>query len=220
MLPIVAILAGILTTIVIRRTTDVRALRETRKRIYARILEFRLFFDEPGLIWQAQIGLVGENLRLVQLLLVPTLILALPMAWVVMQLDAAYGLRPLRQGEAAVVTAQLTRHPEAQDRFDLQGIGGVVVETPPVRVFHDDRVAWRIRPVRDGDGAIVLTVNGRHTAHMVLSVRRSRSRVEDRDVGWLEVEYPEGTRIWMVWFAVVSSGAALMCARWMRNQVD
>ena len=80
-LPILAVLTGILTAVVIRYTTDASALRATARRIQAHLLEFRLFFDEPRLIWQAQMNLLRDNLRLFMLLLPATLILALPMAW-------------------------------------------------------------------------------------------------------------------------------------------
>ena len=59
------ILTGILTTLIIRHTTNaVRASRHDRQRIHAHLLEFRLFFDEPRLIWQAQMDLLRDNLRL------------------------------------------------------------------------------------------------------------------------------------------------------------
>src|SRR5579864_8298615 len=134
MLVMASIVAGVLTAYVIRHTGNASALRTVRKRIHAHFLEFRLFFDEPGLIWEAQIALLCDNARLLWLLLPPMAILAFPMAWLVMQLDNVYGRRPLHAGESAVVTAQLTRPISASDRFDLQGNGGIAVETPPVRV--------------------------------------------------------------------------------------
>jgi hypothetical protein len=220
MLPIVAVLSGILTTLVIRRTTNAAALRENRRKIYARLLEFRLFFDEPGLIWRAQLGLLQENARLLKLLLVPSLILVLPMTWLFRQLDSAYGFLPLRPGEPAVVTAQLTRPIETTDRFALQGTDAVSIETPPIRVFHDNQVTWRIRLVRGIDAAIVLTINGRPVAPQRLSPPQARARHPDREIAWLEVEYPEATGFWMVWFAALATAAALLSARWTGNQVN
>ena len=65
-----------------------------------------------------------------KVLLLPTLILAFPMTWLVLQLDTVYGHRPLRAGEAAVVTAQMGRAIGAGERIELRGTGGVQVETP------------------------------------------------------------------------------------------
>lgn len=239
MLPVVAILAGILTTLVIRHTTNARSLRDARNRIYGHLLEFRLFFDEPSLIWQAQLGLLRENARLVKVLLLPSLILAFPMTWLVLQLDTVYGLRPLRLDDPAIVTAQLTRPIETADRFGLQGVDGIMIETLPIRVPHDNQIVWRIRPARAADGAITLTMNGRAIrktivagdSRKLLSPRRWRSavkfllhpeepRLPDADIAWVEVEYPEGTRVWMLWFVVLATGAVLLSARWVGNQVN
>ena len=86
-----SVAGGLLAAWVFQRAVDMAALRLTLRQIHARLLEFRLFFDEPRLIWRAQKALVGANLRVCALLLWPALILALPMAWLMMQLDAAYG---------------------------------------------------------------------------------------------------------------------------------
>jgi hypothetical protein len=229
-LAIVAILTGVLTTFVIRRIADVAALRTVRKRIYAHLLEFRLFFDEPLLVWQAQVSLLRDNARLLRLLLPSALLLGLPMAWLVLQLDDVYGFRPLRPGEAALVTAQLTRPIETTDRFDLHSAGGITVETPPVR--HDNQVSWRIRPANEARAALSLKINSRiirktvstGDAPQLLSPRRTRSleefllhpaepRLPDGDLAWVEVDYPVASTTWLIWFLIISTAAALLSAR-------
>jgi hypothetical protein len=80
--------------------------------------------------------LVRDNFRLSVQFLPAILILVLPMLWL-MPHD-----RPLRPGEAAVVTA--TGH------FALQPQPGIQIETPALRIPHDNQIAWRIRVVRGG----------------------------------------------------------------------
>lgn len=224
-LAILAVLTGILTALLIRRTTNAVALRETRNRMQAHLLEFRLFFDEPSLIWQAQIHLLRDNGRLFRLLLPPTLLLALPMSWLFLQLEAVYGLRPLPVGEPAIVTAQLTRPIQASDRFELKG-----AETPAIRIARENQVVWRICPT--GDGILKLGVNGRvitktvvtGAAPRLLSPRRSHSlvdfvlhpeepRLPDGDLAWIEIAYPHASAAWLVWFLITSTFAALLTAR-------
>lgn len=131
-----SILAGIVAAVVMRLTTSRARLRASMKSIQADLLEFRLYFDEPALIWQAQMKLVRDNFRLSVQFLPAILILVLPMLWL-MPHD-----RPLRPGEAAVVTA--TGH------FALQPQPGIQIETPALRIPHDNQIAWRIRVVRGG----------------------------------------------------------------------
>jgi hypothetical protein len=231
---LLAVLTGILTAYTIRHTTNASDLHATVRRIHAHLLEFRLFFDEPRLVWQAQVDLLRDNLRLFKLFLPATLILALPMAWLILQLASFYGLRPLAPGKASVVTAQLTRAPSATDRIVLQGHGGIQVETPPVRAFRDNQVAWRIRPSSNGHRALDLTLNGHIVTKSIvagsspgiLSPRRSRSlaefllhpeepRLPEGDIVWLEVDYPrsEAAIPWLVWFVVISTAAALLSSK-------
>jgi hypothetical protein len=234
---LLAILTGIVTALTIRYTTNASRLRATTRKIYADLLEFRLYFDEPRLIWQAQMNLVRDNLRLFLLFLPAMLILGLPMAWLILQLDVLCGLRPLHPGEATVFTAQLKRPLNATDRIDLQGRTGVKVETPPVRVARDNQVAWRIRPSSNGRAALDLTVNGRTVrksimtgdSTMLLSPRRSSNltefllhpeepRMPEEDVAWLAVDYPknEAAIPWLVWFLVISTASAWILARRLR----
>lgn len=238
-LVIIAIVSGVITSWLILRVADVSALRTVGKRIHAHLLEFRLFFDEPGLIWRAQVALIWDNVRLLRLLLPPTLILAVPMTWLFLQLEAVYGSRPLRLGETAVVTAQLMGPIEGSDRFDLGDAGGIRVETPPVRVVGERQVSWRIRAAGGVEGRLMVTVNGRVVTKSVatgdtfrvLSRRRWRSvaefllhpeepRLPDGDVAWVEVGYPERDGGWIAWFVGISAGAAVATGWWMGKGVS
>jgi hypothetical protein len=231
LLAVLAVLTGVVTTRIIRRMTDTAALRATFKRMQAHLLEFGLFFDEPALIWRAQIALLRDNLQLVRLLLTPALLLTIPMTWLFLQLDAAYGHRPLSPGEPAVVTAQLNRPIDPGDRFDLSPAAGIAVETPAVRVAGENQVAWRIRPEADGASALTLSVNGHSVRKTVaaggsrtlLSPRRTHSltqfllhpeepRIPAGDIAWIEIAYPETSPTWIVWFFAISGIAAITSA--------
>ncbi|HEY3840930.1 MAG TPA: hypothetical protein VGL72_30375 [Bryobacteraceae bacterium] len=232
LLTMVAVVTGTVTAQVIRRMTDAAALRETLNRTQAHLLEFRLFFDEPRLIWRAQTALVRDNLKLFRLLLPAALLLAIPMTWLFLQLEAAYGMRPLRAGEAALVTAQMARGDGLGDRVELRASPGIAVETPAVRVQQENQVVWRIRPGTEVSGAVQLVVNGHSVrktvaagyGRMLLSPRRTRSladfllhpeeaRLPDGDVDWIAVDYPEVSPNWMIWFFAISSVAALIASR-------
>ena len=218
LLLLLAALAGVLTALVIRRTTNQAALRPVRNRIYAHLLEFRLFFDEPRLIWQAQLGLLRENARLLLLLLPSFLILALPMTWLLPRLDGIYGHRPLPPGAPAVVTAQFTRPLDATDRVDLEGPAGIVVETPAIRLDLDHQAVWRIRPQGPAEGALKLTFNGREFLRAVTAGdaptlafpwHPDEPRLPAGDLASIAVDYPPASPAWLAWFLAVSTLAAL-----------
>ena len=157
-LVLISAACGLAAAWVFRHATDRTAVRIARKRVYARLLEFRLFADDPLLIFRAQLALVAENARLFTLLLPATLISGIPLAWIVLQLDAVYGYRPLTVGQAATVTAQLDSGIQSGDAHSsLETPPGILVETPPVRDFEDRQISWRIRAIRPASGLLKLS---------------------------------------------------------------
>ncbi len=109
-------------------------------------MEFRLFLDEPRLIFKAQRDLLREDLRLFRQIAIPCLIAAPFFTLVIWQADRVYGRAPLPAGEPVVVTA----HGDAQ----LHAPAGLVVETPAVRIQRTHEVSWRVRPTRPFSGTL------------------------------------------------------------------
>lgn len=189
-----------------RLTADLSAFRQIRKRLVAHILEFRLFYDEPALVWRAQIAVIRQNLRLLALLVPPLLILTLPMAWILLQMEAAFAYQPLTVGAPAVVTAQFT---SAAFDAELKANPEIAVETTGVRSLADQQISWRIRPLRSGCGTVRLETAGLRIEKNVCAGTRgvflTRRRVESLmsyllhpeearlpagPVAWIEVDYP------------------------------
>lgn len=239
----VSILFGWLTLWTFRRTTDLVAFRQARNRLFAHLLEFRLFYDDPALIWRAQKGVVRENLRLLALLAKPVLIMTLPMAWLLVQLETVYGYAPLAIGKPTVVTAQMTNELIPADAgATLEGSREISVETPAVRSLTDWQISWRIRPVRPVCGGLRLKIRGAEigkticagTRGVFLSRRCVRSlvsfllrpeegRLPRGDVSWVEIDYPEADMTiagvalpWIAWFVLISILSAAAFARWSR----
>ena len=152
---------------------DRAAVRAAGKRLQARLLEMRLYSSEPALMWAAQKALLRDNLRWLALMLPPALILGLPLAWLFIQLDAVYGRSPLPVGGAAVVTVQLKRALDPSDAAaTLQAPPGIAVESPPVRVFAERQISWRIRALRPVRGNLRFVM------------------LPAGDVAWVKVNYP------------------------------
>jgi hypothetical protein len=224
---------------VFRKTTDLAAVRAAGRRMLAHFTEFRLFFDEPWLIWRAQKELMAANLRLLVLMLPTLLTMALPAVWLFASLDSMYGRQPLVVGRAAVVSARMDSPLEAEYApAALEASAGIAVETPPVRSAADSRISWRVRPLRPVCGSLRFTLRGRTLDKTIsagcrtlfLPRRRSRSlvaflldpgeaRLPAGAVAALEVDYPPaavpfaGMALpWMVWFLLASAARALVAS--------
>jgi hypothetical protein len=225
---VVGIAWGLLTAWVFRCTVNAPALRAAFRRIHASFLEFRLFFDEPRLIWRAQKALIRANLRVCLLLLPPTLILAPPTAWLMLQLDAAYGVAPLRVGQPALVTAKLLS--DSQEA-NLDAPPGIDIEAPPVHITGDREIAWRIVPTRAVIGNLrfkiggleitktiaacdrpIFLLRGRGRSLWLFLLHPEEPRIPPGAVEWLDVDYPHASRWWIVWFVGISSTTAALFA--------
>jgi uncharacterized membrane protein (DUF106 family) len=236
-LTVLAALAGTGMLWVFRKTSDQTRMKAVKRQVYAALLELRVFADEPAVTWRAQKSLFAANFRYMGLALRPALVMSIPLALLLIHLEAFYGRAPLPVGRDTTVTmamrAPLDLHKPAPQ---LETSAAVEVETPPVRAVDEGQVSWRIRPVIGGSSRLVFTVDGKPVRKTIESgsVQRfipgrsvssgiaavwnpNEKRIPAQDVEWIEVRYPEawievfGLRLnWLVWFLVVSMVSALL----------
>jgi hypothetical protein len=239
---LVSAAAGIALLSVFRKTSDQAAIRRTRRRLQAHLLEIRLYGDDPAIVWQAQKSLLAANARYFLLMLRPAAVLTLPMLALFVVLDGFYGRRPLNPGETAIVTVQLRRGGTAPHPIRLDAPDGIAVESPPVRVLGADQVSWRIRAARPVSGELRLTAGPASLTKSIVvaaerrfvSTRRVRRFAElvffpgerplpGGEVEWIELGYP-AARVrtfgfethWLVWFLLISMVSALLVRRRLR----
>lgn len=225
-----------------KRFSDQSRIQVAKRKIRAHLLAFRLFADEPAMIFKSQGQLLVWNFRYLALMLRPTAITIIPLAFLLFHLDAVYGRRPLNAGESTVVTAQVSD--AAAMRIGSLTLEGrdLAVETPALRFPEEHRVCWRVRAAKNESGTVRLTMPGVSVIKSVqagpsavyLSERRVSSliawlcypgeaRLPDAAVTSIEVEYPSaelgvfGFGVhWLVWFCVVSLVAMLGFRRRLR----
>jgi uncharacterized membrane protein (DUF106 family) len=232
----ISIGVGFVLLFVVRRVTDQKRIELAKRKLRASLYAFRLFGDEPALIFRAQKELLLWNARYLGQMLRPTAFVIVPVVLLLTQLDAIYGRRPLRPGEAAVVTAGFdgatdlrTLEPSLEGR-------GITVETPPVRIPSEHEACWRVRAAGEVSGSVVLRGIGPPVAKTVqagpglhyLSERRAASllewlgdpaeaRLPAGAVRWIAVAYPPADLdvfglgvYWLVWFFAVSLSTMLV----------
>ena len=109
--------------------------------------------------------------KLKGLLLVPLVILSVPMAPLLFCLDGFCGSAPLLAGQPAVVTVGISQPLDGLSGPPvLKAPEGMSVESPPVRVFSQHEVSWRVRPERPVSGKLELVVGGRTVEKSVEAV--------------------------------------------------
>jgi hypothetical protein len=218
---------GIASLFIMRRFSDQAAIRTARARIRAHLYELRLFGDEPVLMLRAQKKLLLWNLRYLKLVFTPAAIIAIPALLLAGQLDALYGKRALRPGEAVLVTATL-KPGTAADSIDpaLSTAPSFAVESPSVRIPDLRQICWRVRAIGDSDGLLRLALPGEVVLHRIRAGAGLRyiadacrssmwglvengCRIQSRLTESISIGYPAASVViagleahWAVWFAL------------------
>ena len=143
-LTVIAFATGVAMLWAFRRSSNQAAIALAKRKLHAHLLAFRLFSDEPRLIFRAQRDLLVWNARYLALMLRPTLVMLLPLAALLWHLDAVYGRRALAPGESTIVTLQLAPGEDLfRPNYRLMREPGVEAETPPVRIRPSTALSGR-----------------------------------------------------------------------------
>ena len=160
----------------------------------------------------------------------PTIVTIVPLALLLFHLDAVYGRRPLRAGEAAIVTAQFSDSSDLRMASPSLVGSGIAVETPALRFPEERRVCWRVRAGSSESSTVMLSFANSSVMKRVqagsravyLSERKVSSplawlcypgeeRISGAVIRSIEVEYPAAEigifgfgMHWLVWFCIVS----------------
>src|SRR5690348_2010620 len=105
-----SILVGSTMLMVFKLVSNQKAISSVKAKLMAYLYEMRLFVDDPLLVWKAQWGLIVANIRYVFLMMTPALVMSVPMLLILGQFECFFGYTPLKPGESAIVTMQMTRN--------------------------------------------------------------------------------------------------------------
>src|SRR3974390_3131915 len=94
-LTLIAFATGVAMLWAFGRCSDQTRIELAKRKLRAHLLAFRLFSDEPRLIFRAQRELLIWNGRYLAAMLRPTLVMMLPLVALLWHLDAVYGHRAL-----------------------------------------------------------------------------------------------------------------------------
>jgi hypothetical protein len=140
LLVVIAASYGAVAGVAFRLLTDRERVRRAVNQLVARVLEFRLFLDEPSAIWRAQKGAFFANMALLRAVALPTVLMGAILAFAWMPMERRFGHGPLRIGEATIMTA----HTDPVPCF-----AGLLFETPGVFIPRTGETVWRVRLVRE-----------------------------------------------------------------------
>jgi hypothetical protein len=205
---------GVLASLVFRRFTNRHAVRAIISQIYARLLEIRLYSEEPSLVWRAQKALIVANLRFLALIAPAVVMMAIPFALLYPLFDAIYGNTPLEVGRPATVTFTT-----AELSATLQTPPGIIVETPPVKDPADRQVSWRVLALSPTRGILRVTLPDGAARTRTIAAGNRTLAPNRRSESSLEIDYPQADIAiaglscpWLVWFLLFSAASGIITA--------
>ncbi len=188
-----SLLIAVLAVAVYALVSNQRTIKTTRNRMIARLLEIRLFGDDPISV----LGSFGRVLTATGLYIAASLkplVVLLPVVvlWIG-QLSGWFEWRPLAKGESVVVSMKLKDgiSPVAQPAT-LQVPADFLVETPAFRSVHTNEVAWRVKALQPGSGTMQCAA-GDATVEKEITASSALRKVSPKRTGdhfWDRVLFP------------------------------
>ncbi|MCA9719285.1 MAG: hypothetical protein H6713_41130 [Myxococcales bacterium] len=241
----VSLLLGVVFLWIFKLTTNQEKIREATRRLFAHLIETRLFDHEPRVVLRSFLQLLRWNLRYFVLSLRPAFILTIPMVLLLTQMEASWGTRPLRPGESTTVTVTLRDFETYADALRLKSTNNVVVESPAMRSPATRQVSWRVRGLRTGRAFVTVHADKLRfrksidvTAQHAPRVSRTRSQqladqfyypveaglAPDGPIVAIAAAYPSRLLRWgpvslhWIWWLLLWSIAPAFVIRWLVNR--
>lgn len=185
--------SGVFALWVYRRVSNQKGIARAKERIKMRLIEVRLWRDEPRIVMRALGGILTRNGQYFGYSLVPMVVMALPFMAVLFQLVAHFAFVPHALGETVLVHAKLEKG-WAPTEAQLALGSGLVEDAPPVRTA-DGRVLWRLKATRAGVHRLTLTLGDKSVDKKVVVGAAPTKVPVLRTKGWTSWLYPGEPRI-------------------------
>jgi hypothetical protein len=166
--------AGVLETafvlIVFDRLSNKKLIHQATQQLWANLFSIRLFADNPRVVIQSLGRVIAANLRLLLYTLPPLAVTGLVFVLSYGYLDAFFGSVPLRAGTAVVLTVRLNHLESGWPDIRLDTPDWIVADAPPVHLFDDRQVCFRITARKAARGLVTIHA-GNDSASKVVDFR-------------------------------------------------
>jgi hypothetical protein len=181
-LAVFSVLTAVLSLLAVRWTSDQKAIRRVKDLMGAHFLEVRLFPDQLGVVLRAYLALFGNTLLYLRYALVPLLVLSVPLLILFAQMESYFGHVPVEARHDFLVRTTFQTVDSLRDTF-LQLPPGLVQSAPPVHIFSEREVDWRVRAEQPGTYDIHVRLPGSDFSKRVVAGSGLTRIVFEREQG-------------------------------------
>lgn len=156
----ISVFIGFVMPLLYRSFSNQKTMKEVKGQISRYLLEIRIYKDDFKVAWDSIKNIFRFNLIYFKLSLLPAVILIIPAVFVMIQLNLRFGFKPLEMGEQTMVVLKLSEKISFdKTEIKLYSNDGIEIETPPLRMFDEKEVDWRIKADKSGKNELEIQIN-------------------------------------------------------------
>jgi len=182
-----SLVTGVGMAVVFKYTSNPKAIKRTKDKLKGRILEMRIYQDDPLLIFKALGRTLLSNFSYLGSMLKPIAILIIPVMIIFMQMDERFGRSGLDVNDTTRLSVLLK---DGKDPFatpvKLSSEQGIVIDTKPVRVARTREIDWRLKVAHWGTHRLILESEGSKYVFPVTARQGTKMIAHERTTGFME----------------------------------
>jgi hypothetical protein len=165
---VLSALTGALLLVIFRYTSNQAAFKRLAERFRADLLSLRLFPEHPALILRCQGRMLHTAMLRLFHSLLPLAVMTVPVILLLAQMSVWFEHTPLRPGQEALLTADLTPAAwERRDQLEVEAGAALTVELGPLEIPEKRQLNWRIRAGEPGAHRLVLQLASHEVSKQV-----------------------------------------------------
>jgi hypothetical protein len=179
------------------------------RQLWANLFAIRLYADEPRLVLEGLLGVITANAGLLITALPALLIMSALGILLFGPLDRIFGVAPFDVSNPRVLTVRLKHLDGDWPDMRLETPDWITVDSPPVHVFNQREISWRIRANKPSVG-VVKVIGGGDIVETKIDIRSWPACVQ-LSVSDVSMPAPEQTLSllgislnWVWWFSIFS----------------
>jgi len=166
---IVSIPAAVIVLSIYRMVSNQSAIRNSKDKIVAHLLEIRIFRDDLRVLLGSQLRVFLNIGRYLLHSFIPVAFMLLPFGLFMAQIESRFAFQGLENGKESLLSVQIgTERPVSSLTVNLIPQSGIDVVTPPFRLDATGEVLWRVKATETGRHLVVTQVGDRQTERFVI----------------------------------------------------
>lgn len=138
----ISILSGIIFLLIYGKVSNQKGIKETKRKIMAKVIEVALFRHSIKVCLNAQGALFKQGFKYLSFALIPLLILMVPCILIMAQINFHFQNRGLLEKEDAIIEISLD-DPDDLTEYELKASSGTL--SPALRVDDELKIIWKYK---------------------------------------------------------------------------